>query len=72
MARMTYRMASAWLALGVLGVLGVKTSWQVGIRAWLANVFEPRHEGHAHVHVHAHCDEPPRSHEWDQWHSHDT
>ncbi len=62
----------AWGALGVLLVLGLRTSWQVGIRAWLANVFEPRHEGHAHVHVHAHCaDSPSHEHEWEQWHAHE-
>ena len=66
---------AAWVALVILVGFGLKTSWHVGIRAWLANVFEPRHEGHVHVHVHEHCAEHlhphPASHEWGQWHSHD-
>jgi len=65
----------AWVALVILVGFGLKTSWHVGLRAWLANVFEPRHEGHTHVHVHEHCaehrDPHTAAHEWDQWHSHD-
>ena len=64
----------AWVALGALVLLGLRTSWQVGIRAWIANVFEPRHEGHAHVHVHAHCaeSEDAHRHDWEQWHAHES
>ena len=60
-----------WVSLGIVVLWWLRITFRVGVRAWLADVFEPTHDSPRHVHVHGSgLHDPSVSHDWEQWHDH--